>query len=128
MEVKDWLFLIGLFLSLIGSGYAAWPQVRNARALRENTITDSAENLATAAKTLVEPLENRIIKLEKERAEWQAERAQIMELVHKQEQELRLWRNYAARLIKQLMEAAPDVTPIPFDTDPKIKGIPWNKS
>ncbi len=67
-----------------------------------------------AGKTLVEAWE-RIESLE-------AWKTKASEKIDQLEHELRMWRNYAARLIKRLREVDP-CGPVPdFETEPKISG------
>lgn len=120
MEVKDYLYIIGIFAALVGSVIGAMPAIRKTKAERDNAISDSAENLASAVNILIKPMEARLQALELERQTWLKEKIELIAALDATKKELNLWRNYAARLIKQIYEISPTTPPIPFDTDPKI--------
>lgn len=87
------------------------PEIRKLQADEKSSLSDAVEG---AGKTLVDAWE-RIEALE----DWKIKAARKIEQL---EDELRRWRNYAARLIKRLKEVDPH-GPIPeFETDPAIRG------
>lgn len=85
------------------------PEIRKLQAEEKSSLSDAVEG---AGKTLVDAW-TRIEALE----DWKTKAAKKIDHL---ENELRKWRNYAARLIKRLKEVDPR-GPIPeFETDPII--------
>lgn len=86
------------------------PEIKKLRADEQSALSDAVEG---AGKTLIDAWKH-IHELEV----WKAE---ATTKINQLEDELRKWRNYAARLIKQIKEIDPKADPVPFETDPKIK-------
>ena len=85
------------------------PEIKKTEAEEEAALSDA---VAGAGKTL-EGAWKRIDEL--------ASALSTAELKIRQlEDELRRWRNYAARLIKQLKQVSPDTEPVGFETEPFI--------
>lgn len=111
--------LISALLALAGIILAFHGGRTLQKAQAQNTNTQTIERLNTLVNQLV--LDRtadraRIDELETWKKQAQAE-------IEKMTEELKRWRNYAARLIRRLLEVDPD-GPIPeFDTHEKMKAV-----
>ena len=85
------------------------PEIKKTQAEEKSSLSDAVEG---AGKTLVDAWKH-IEELEIWKRQATQEMVQLKD-------ELRQWRNYAARLIKQIKGMDPNAEPVPFETNPRV--------
>lgn len=124
LEIKDWLYILGIVVSVALGILGAYPGIRKSKADTILTLSNSIDGLAERVKDLESELFQEKASRKKDKEEFETAKGEFEARINFLEKELRRYVIAYGKVVNRIKQVDPDWEIPPLeDTNPKIKRV-----